>query len=307
MKNQTEEYGNREKTQSSRPLVSVIIPFHREENFLEETLLSVLNQTFQDWEILLIDDASPDDSRTIAERYARSYPEKIFHLFHENYSNRGVCRSRNLGIEQSRGEFIAYLDADDVWTKEKLQNQLKLFAENPEASVILEASVYWYSWNAPQRHDVCIRVGYEQDRIYSPPELVHQLYPLGTGAAPCPSGIIVRRSVHERSLFVEDFIGDTAVYEDQAFLAQLYMKEKIYISSKANNLYRQRRNSQVSTAHDQGRYYEVRRFYLDWFDSYLRQEKVNDNAIQKLLKKNRFLSRFPLLAAITKKLPKFRR
>ena len=267
------------------PLVSVVTAFFREEKFLDETIQSVLNQSHPNWELLLVDDGSPDGSPEIAKKYASLYPDKIFYLHHENRANKGVCRSRNYGISKSKGEFIAYLDADDVWLKEKLENQLKIFALNPDATVLLEASNYWYSWENPERHDVIIEVGTKQDKLYYPPQLIIDLYPLGKGAAPCPSGIMVKRKVHEEIKFVEDFIGPTAVYEDQAFLAQIYLKENVYVSSQANNLYRQREESQVYNVHNDGRYQKVRLFYLEWFEAYLKKFNIRNARIDWLLRK----------------------
>lgn len=289
------------------PLVSVVTAFYNEERFLEETILSVVNQTYTNWELLLVDDGSPDGSPNIAQRYAAAYPGKIKYLHHENRANKGVCRSRNLGIANASGEFIAYLDADDVWLPEKLANQLEIFNTYPDTTVLLEASRYWYSWDSTKRQDAVIKVGAaQQDKLYFPPALMLTLYPLGTGAAPCPSGMMVRRSVHERSLFVAEFIGPTAVYEDQAFLAQLYLKENVFVSSQVNNLYRQRQTSQVYSVHNDGRYHEVRHFYLEWFRNYLTKNKIDNKEVHKLLKQNLFRYEHPLMYKVITKLRRIR-
>jgi glycosyltransferase involved in cell wall biosynthesis len=277
------------------PLVSIVTAFYNEEAFLEETILSVLAQTYENWELILVDDGSPDNSTRIARKYAATYPEKIFYYQHPDRANQGVCRSRNFGIEQARGEFIAYLDADDYWLPEKLSRQLDIFARVPDATVLMEASVYWYSWESKDRQDVTIPIGSRQDHLFHAPQLLFDLYPLGKGAAPCPSGMIVRRKVHDVTRFVEDFYGPTAVYEDQAFLAQLYLKENVYVSSLANNLYRQRAFSQVHKIHNNGNYHHVRKFYLDWFNNYLEKNMINDNGIRELLKKNLFRYNHPFL------------
>jgi glycosyltransferase involved in cell wall biosynthesis len=270
----------------AQPIVSVITCFYNEETFLEETIQSVLAQTYTNWELLLIDDGSPDTSPAIAKRYTDAYPDKIIYLQHEQHANKGVCKSRNLGIVKSRGKFIAYLDADDVWLPDKLQNQLDIFTQHPEAAVLLEASSYWYSWQSAERKNVLIPIGStEQNKLYTPPQLMLQLYPLGKGAAPCPSGMMVRRSVHNHILFVEDFIGPTAVYEDQAFLAQLYLHENVFVSSACNNLYRQRQASQVSNVHRDGRYHRVRQYYLEWFGRYLKDHSIHNNQVDALLQK----------------------
>lgn len=268
------------------PTVSIVTCFYNEETFLEETIQSVLAQTCTDWELLLVDDGSPDTSPAIAKRYAAAWPDKIIYLQHEHRANKGVCKSRNLGIARSRGKFIAYLDADDVWLPDKIHSQLNIFDQHPQATVLLEASSYWYSWQSAERKNVIIPIGsHEQNNLYTPPELMLQLYPLGKGAAPCPSGMMVRRSVHDHILFVEDFIGPTAVYEDQAFLAQLYLHENVFVSSACNNLYRQRQASQVANVHQDGRYHGVRQYYLEWFERYLKDHSIHNNQIDALLKK----------------------
>lgn len=268
------------------PTVSIVTCFYNEEAFLEETIQSVLAQTCTDWELLLVDDGSPDTSPAIAKRYAAAWPDKIIYLQHEHRANKGVCKSRNLGIAKSRGKFIAYLDADDVWLPDKIHSQLNIFDQHPQATVLLEASSYWYSWQSAERKNVIIPIGsHEQNKLYTPPELMLQLYPLGQGAAPCPSGMMVRRSVHDHILFVEDFIGPTAVYEDQAFLAQLYLHENVFVSLACNNLYRQRQASQVANVHQDGRYHGVRQYYLEWFERYLKDHSIHNNQIDALLKK----------------------
>ena len=122
---------------NNSPLVSVVTAFYNEEKFLEETILSVINQDYDNWELLLVDDGSPDGSTRIAKKYTADYPGKIRYLHHENRANRGVCNSRNLGITHARGEFIAYLDADDVWLPEKLRRQVEIFQLNPDTTVWL--------------------------------------------------------------------------------------------------------------------------------------------------------------------------
>jgi hypothetical protein len=140
-----------------------------------------------------------------------------------------------------------------------------------------------------------IDVGTVQDKVYYPPQLAIDLYPLGKGAAPCPSGMMVKRKIHKHILFVEDFIGPTAVYEDQAFLAQIYLKENVYVSSQVNNLYRQREASQVYNVHHDGRYAKVRHFYLNWFKDYLEKNNYTDKRIAALLKRSLTLYDNPLL------------
>src|SRR3974390_1092217 len=96
-------------------LVSISIPFYNSEDFLSEAIESVLAQTYSHWELFLVDDGSTDRSKDIAHSYAARFPEKITYLEHPNHRNCGLTCSRNLGVRNARGAFLAFLDSDDVW------------------------------------------------------------------------------------------------------------------------------------------------------------------------------------------------
>ena len=97
------------------------MPVYNGEDFLDRSIKSVLRQTYQNWELLLIDDGSEDDSARIIERYLEDDRIK----FLKNDSNSGISATRNKGINNSNGEYIALLDQDDEWFADKLQKQVK--------------------------------------------------------------------------------------------------------------------------------------------------------------------------------------
>jgi glycosyltransferase involved in cell wall biosynthesis len=288
----------------NQPLVSVILCFYNEERFIEQAVHSVLNQKSTSWELILVDDGSSDLSVGMAKQYAIDYPGKVIYMEHESHSNKGLSASRNAGIRISRGEFVALIDADDIWLPDKLENQLAIFENHPHASVILESSLYWYSWNDPKAQDIPIPIGVAQDRIYEPPQLMLALYPLGKGAAPCPSGIMVRRSVFDKSKFEESFRGIYQMYEDQGFLCKIYLREKVFVSSACNNQYRQRPSSLVSVVYETGKYDTVRKYYLDWFENFLRNEKIENKDVNRLLKKAFLPYRHPIRYQLVDRFPK---
>ena len=108
---------------TAAPLVSVVMPMHNAERFVAQSIRSVLAQTVSDWELLIIDDASQDDSRAVAERAAGG-DSRIQVL--SNPGPNGAGPTRNVGIEAARGRFIAFLDSDDMWLSAKLEKQLAL-------------------------------------------------------------------------------------------------------------------------------------------------------------------------------------
>ncbi len=121
--------------QEMTPRVSVCIPSYNYAIYLPETLDSILAQTFQDYEIVLVDDASKDDSQAIAEGYARRYPDKVRVFTHPGRINRGISATCNLAIEKSRGEYLAWLGSDDTWYPDKLACQVDELDRHPAAGL----------------------------------------------------------------------------------------------------------------------------------------------------------------------------
>lgn len=110
-------------------MISVVIPLYNKEQSIASTLQTVLKQTYQDFEIVIVNDGSTDHS---VEEVAKVTDPRI-RLIHQ--SNAGVSAARNQGIEEARGEFIAFLDADDEWNPDYLKTQYKLTQKYPECSV----------------------------------------------------------------------------------------------------------------------------------------------------------------------------
>jgi GT2 family glycosyltransferase len=115
------------------PLICVIIPAYNASKTIQETIESVLNQTFTDFELIVINDGSQDATLEVVDRI-RDHRLKVF-----SYPNAGVSASRNRGLAKATGEFISFLDADDLWTPDKLEGQLQALQANPQAAVA-------YSW-----------------------------------------------------------------------------------------------------------------------------------------------------------------
>lgn len=106
---------------------SIITPIYNAEFFLEETLQSILEQTYTNWESILVNDNSTDNSLKIAEKYVKLDPRfKIVNL----ETSHGAAKARNIGIEAAKGRFIAFLDSDDIWSNDKLDKQINYMIVN---------------------------------------------------------------------------------------------------------------------------------------------------------------------------------
>ena len=110
--------------------ISIITPVYNCERYISKTIQSVINQTYSNWELLLVDDCSTDDSATIIKEYV----EKDSRIkYYKLDKNSGAAVTRNFALQKSDGRFIAYLDSDDLWKSEKLEKQIKFMLENKYA------------------------------------------------------------------------------------------------------------------------------------------------------------------------------
>ncbi len=118
-------------------MVSIIVPVYNAANYIEKTIEMVKAQTFSDWELLLVDDASLDNSVEKIENFLQKYPDSRIILL-KNKKNEGAAFSRNQGTKAAKGRYIAFLDADDIWLSDKLEKQLS-FMKDKEAGFVFTA------------------------------------------------------------------------------------------------------------------------------------------------------------------------
>ncbi len=127
------------------PKVSVVIPTYNRAEFLERAIKSVLDQTFQDFEIVVINDACTDGGQTdaVMKRFA---DDRIIYVRHE--TNKGIGVARNTGVLNSSGEYIAFLDDDDAWLPQKLELQCKLLDSSPANVGVVYTGGYTFDWKS---------------------------------------------------------------------------------------------------------------------------------------------------------------
>ena len=266
---------------TARPVVSAITIFYNGERFLGEAIESVLAQTYPSWELLLVDDGSTDGATEIARSYAARHPERIRYLEHSGHRNRGMSASRNLGLQQSRGALVAFLDSDDVWLPEKLARQVAILDAHPDAQMTFGPTRLWYGWTgepADAARDTLRRIHAAPDGLYRPPEML-QRFLRGRALTPATCSILVRREALARTgQFEERFTG---LYEDQAFFVKAYLSLASYVTTDAFDLYRQHDESHCAVARRSGEYSldgptaALTDLYL-WCVRYFVRERVTD-------------------------------
>lgn len=109
-------------------LVSIVIPLYNSEIYISETIKSVIEQTYKNWELIIVDDCSTDNSRKIVREYEKKDIRII--LIESEINFGGPAKPRNIGVSNSRGEYIAFLDSDDVWHEDKLKIQINYMIDN---------------------------------------------------------------------------------------------------------------------------------------------------------------------------------
>jgi len=170
---------------TASPTVSVIIPVWNGAALLPETLRSLQSQTFTDFEALIVDDGSTDATAAVAAAFCQA--DARLRLVARPHA--GLSAARNAGLELARGEFIAFLDADDVWLPEKLARQMELFRADPRASF---AYANYYFWDGQQD----LSVGHRPNRPLPDGDTARRLVTSNVYAV---SSVVVRRTVIARA------------------------------------------------------------------------------------------------------------
>ncbi len=251
------------------PTVSAIIIFlNPSARFLRGAVESVFAQTLYDWELLLCDDGSTDDSSDLARTFAGQNQGKIRYLEHPNHENRGMSAARNLGLRHARGKFVAWLDADDVWLPHKLALQVGLLEAHPQAAMTYGPLTFWYSWGERPGEALRDFVNPQKEttgRLLRPPELLMALLADETSI---PAGAMVRREVLAELGGFEEVFRDE--YEDVVVHSKVALRHPIYADSASHYLYRQHTDSCCAETRRTGRQQSRRLLYLRWLEGHLR-------------------------------------
>lgn len=285
-----------------QPLVSIIIIFLNGEQFIEEAIASVFAQTYDHWELLLVDDGSTDGSTAIAQRFASQHSKKVRYLEHPDHQNCGKSTSRNLGIRHAQGKYLALLDADDVYLPEKLTQQVKILESYPDAAMVYGSTQYWYSWTGKtedtQRDFLC-GLGVQPDTLFEPPTLV-TLFLKDPGIVPCTCGLLARRQIVETVGGFDEAIQD--LYEDQVFIFKLCLKAPVFVEAGTWDKYRQRLDSSWHISLNTGQEYQARLIFLQWLKQYLAIQGYQNTEVWHVLQPHLWAYQYPDLYNLAQKL-----
>jgi len=209
----------------SMPFISVVMPCYNSEDFLGEAIQSVINQTYKNWELIIIDDASTDHSFSIAKEYALH--DARIHV-QQNKKNVGAARTRNIGLDHCHGDYTALLDSDDIWYEEMLERQLRIADET-------KADILYCSYRMIDENGKCLW------RNFEVPEHTDFNHMLSSSVISC-STVMLSEKITNRYRFPEN-----CYHEDLAFWL-LLLRDGYIARGNPHVLaaYRLRKNSRAS-------------------------------------------------------------
>ena len=195
--------------------ISIIVPLYNSEKYIHETVMSVINQTYTNWELIIVDDCSSDNSVNIVKELMKN--DNRIKLIDNINRNSGPAKARNIGIEHASGEYISFLDADDVWLKDKLQKQI---------AYMKSIDSLFSCTNIQEIDNNSNLISSKKRKIYN---LIFNILPnfrlntlLITNQI-CTSTVMLKRSILNEQLFDED----RKLVEDYHLWLRLFFSKKI--------------------------------------------------------------------------------
>ena len=214
-----------------QPLISVVIPAYNAEQFLDETLESVLSQTYENWECIIVNDGSTDNTESVAKKWCEK--DSRFRL--TNKENGGLSSARNWGIKESKAEYIAFLDADDILTPDSLEVRINVLIEQNVDLVATKLQHFTDKLPKVSKNNA------RQDVLYYAKEGLTQLMAFNKVT---PSTVLCKKSVMDE---VGGFTWHKKAEDLHCWLKVLFAGYKIYRIDETLLLYRLVENSMSST------------------------------------------------------------
>ena len=275
---------------SQRIRVSVVLIFLNEAPFLQEAIESIVSQTCETWELLLVDDGSTDESTDIAKMAALRLPHKIQYFEHEWHATQGMSTSRNVGLRQAKGEYVLFMDGDDVLTHNALQEQVALMDMHPEVGMVYGPLYHWFEWNESpygDGRDFIQNLNLATNTTIEGPSVLTTFL---CNDSATPSGNLFRTALVRA---VGGFEGQfRSMSEDQALRFKFCLRFPVYVSSRIWYKYRKHADSCCAEAVRKNEYHESRARFLYWAEDYCREHRVHNprvwSAIQKALRPYRY-------------------
>lgn len=214
-------------------MISVIMPLYNNEKYVIEAIKSVINQTYKDWELIIINDASTDNSKFVVQNFLEKEKDNRL-IFIDLKENKGVSFARNLGMRKAKGEYISFLDSDDFWDKNFL-NELYRKIKETNGKLVYSKFAYFYNGDNIKINKAVMREGKIDKFIVKKKCRYETEYSFHICA------ILVKKSLIET--YKIKFPEDQNLFEDGLFLSKLICITGIISVNKVLMYYRQHQTS----------------------------------------------------------------
>lgn len=221
-------------------LVSIVIPVFNRENVLRETLDSVSSQTYKNWECLIIDDGSDDNSLGIMEFYSNNDNRFIIHK-RPSYKKKGASSCRNIGLENAKGKFIQFLDSDDIISSNKIENQVKDFKSlNITNSIGICA---WGKFHTIENLQENLKIGLKSYKCFSEGYELMNSFGINNEFLPLHSYLIPKGTIQLAGMWNEELTNN----DDGEYITRILLNSrKVFFSNKCLVYYRTNENFSLS-------------------------------------------------------------
>lgn len=251
----------------TNPEVSAIIIFLNAEDFLTEAIESVLNQTYSNYELILVDDGSTDKSSIIAQGYENKFPETIKYLFHIDHANLGMSATRNLGISHATGEYIAFLDADDTWPATRLQKMVGIYQENSQLGMVFGRINFFSNDPNFSKFIGLSKIKLPVNQVLFPPKVFEQTFAHGGGMLTTFGNILIKKEV---LISVEGFENDFKGQGDDVVVwSKVNLKYPAYLLDECTLNYRRHKNASGMIDQKKGALIDGRLRVTEWVYDYV--------------------------------------
>lgn len=225
-------------------MISVIMPLYNNEKYVIEAIQSVINQTYKEWELLIINDASTDNSKNIVQKFLHQEKDNRI-IFIDLKENKGVSFARNLGIKKSKGEYISFLDSDDFWAKNFLES-LYTKLKKTNANLVYSKFAYFHDKSNIKINKAKMNEGRINKFIIKKKHRYEAEYPFHICAVLVKKHLITKYKI--------DFPEDQVLFEDSLFLSKLICITDIIYVNDVLMFYRQHNKSITHKQYTQKEY-----------------------------------------------------
>ncbi len=257
--------------------------------FIAEAIESALAQTYRNWELILVDDGTTDGAAAIARRYCEDHPERIRLISHPGGRNLGTGPSRSAGVRAARGDFVAFLDVDDVWLPHRLETHVAALGARRAAAMAIGPTVLWSSWDASASPwwrpwdaiDRPSELDLAQGEVFAAPALATHFLGNGGRGIPVPCSVTIRRSAIRAVGGFEDQF--RLLYEDQALFFKIFLEHPVIVVGRPLDLYRQHPSSVCAASGREAGDRAARPEFLEWLRAWIEARGIADPEVRAAL------------------------